>query len=90
MMAGCVIRTVARWMPRFMAYTVGLIALGAIAGTLFYCALGPFFVDGMSARELAKNGVANGAFLAFIWAPGGAFVICVMQAHRRAERRDEP
>ncbi|MGA1205581.1 MAG: hypothetical protein ACO3ZW_07215 [Opitutales bacterium] len=40
----------------------------------------------LSVAEMSLNGFKDGAFLAFIWAPGVGLVACLMIRHRKATR----
>ncbi len=81
--AGRALRAAAFWELRWLGWVGLAVAAGAVAGTLLFAlawTLLPF------ERELAgmlAQGARDGAFYVFIWAPGGAFILCVIEARRR-------
>lgn len=68
------------WLFLWLGLTLGITLAGGILGMILFTTLGPLFVDDLSFTELLKNGVRDGSFYAFLWAPGLSIVACVMHA----------
>jgi len=76
-------RSIARW----HAWTAGITATGSVVGSLLFLLVGTVAGMELSARQLLVNGLRDGGFYAFIWAPGCAMVLCLMHAHKQAQIR---
>jgi hypothetical protein len=73
-------RPVARW----HAWTASITAAGSVLGGILFLAVGTIAGMELSARQLLLNGLRDGGFYAFIWAPGCAMVLCLIHAHNQA------
>ena len=72
-----------------LVYTVALIAAGALIGMAAFVVVGTLAGMDYTVAEMAASGLRNGGFFMFMWAPGIAMVICMIQARRRWERKGE-
>jgi hypothetical protein len=86
-LSGGKIAAALRWPFWFLAYALGIVALGAPAGAAAFALLGKLFVPEMSVGELALNGTRIGAILAGVWAPGVAIVLCFIRGKKERDRR---
>lgn len=82
----CAAVAVARWQVRWMGWVGTAVAVGACLGMLLFAAAWLLLPLDRNLPSMIAQGARDGAFYVFIWAPGGAFVLCVMEA-RRASRR---
>lgn len=71
---------------RFIGYTLGITAVGAVAGGLAFQIFGRLFVPEMTYAELSLSGLRVGAILAGVWAPGVAIVLCFMWGKKQRDR----
>lgn len=73
-------RRVSRWVCRWHGMVVLGLSAGALAGGILYPLGGILLnMEGSPARFLL-NGIRDGAWYLLVWTPGGALVICFMQA----------
>lgn len=72
---------------QFTFHLAAIVAVGAVAGALLF-SLGEILFDfeGPFAYRISR-GVLDGAFLAFVWAPGAAIVILTAKIHQQRKRR---
>lgn len=73
---------------RFLAWLIGVIAIGIVLGALSFAVLGPLFTLAYSTTELARLGAQKIGFLAMIWAPGVALVMTVKHAYEQRRSPD--
>lgn len=57
--------------------------LGGLLGALLFPLAGSLLRMDLTLLEMARNGFRDGAFLAFIWAPGASFIVVVMAAYEK-------
>ena len=67
-----------KWLSVWIGITAGITLAGAVLGALLFPVGGVLFGYQVEIQTMAWNGLQDGGFLAFIWAPGISFVICVM------------
>ena len=82
------LRIAIRWFPTFLLFALAITAVGAVIGLVAYSLAGPALDGGRSLGQLAIKGLQDGAFLAGIWAPGTAFVLCFVRAHSVRVKRE--
>ena len=78
---GNYLKIVIYWASLFVGYMLVIIIAGAIVGALFYPLAGILFGMNYSILFMTQKGIADLAFLALIWAPGSAIVLCFIKAH---------
>ena len=86
-LVGFLLRGILFWGALVLVYTVAFIAAGALIGMTAFVVVGTVAGMDYTIAEMAASGLRNGAFFMFMWAPGLAMVICMIQARRRWERR---
>ncbi|MCC5839481.1 MAG: hypothetical protein JJT96_05085 [Opitutales bacterium] len=69
------------WMCRWVGMVAGLSLAGGMIGCALFSLAALVFSFDRSFASLAFQGFRDGAFYVFIWAPGLAFILCVMEAH---------
>jgi len=63
---------------------MGLMTLaGGLLGSVLFPVVGSLLGMDLTLPEMAGNGFRDGAFYAFIWAPGASFVAVVMAVHEK-------
>lgn len=72
-----------RWPVYFLAWVLGLTALGAAAGALLFPLGGLLFNADATLLQLARRGMRFLGFIFFIWAPAIGITACVMRAWRK-------
>ena len=70
-----------RWFSWWLFMVVGICLQGGLSGALLFPLVGSLLGVDYSLAEMSISGLKDGAFLALIWAPGTAFVVCLMRAH---------
>jgi TM2 domain-containing membrane protein YozV len=60
---------------------------GALIGAIGFPIIGPLFGSHRTLLEHAMAGAQHLGFVALIWAPAIALVLCVMRAYRNKSRR---
>ncbi len=75
------------WMGRWLGWVGLAVAAGGVLGALVFYLAGICFTFDRTLAELVKQGVRDGAFYFLVWAPGGAAVICLMEARARSHRK---
>ncbi|HEX9785740.1 MAG TPA: hypothetical protein VGA56_23785 [Opitutaceae bacterium] len=75
-----------RYLYFFLGWTLGITAGGAIIGAISFPLVGSLLGAEGSSWELTLSGARDLAFLAFIWAPGTAIVLCFHRIYR--DRQD--
>lgn len=70
------------WAVYFIFWLLAIIGGGALIGAISFPLLGPAFGSTRSPLEHALTGARHLGFIALIWAPGIALVLCVMRAYR--------
>lgn len=68
------------WIWRWHGMVAIALLVGACIGSFLYLIGGSLLGMEGSAVEFARRGAADGAFYFFIWCPGGALIVCFMQA----------
>ncbi len=69
-----------RWIPAWLALTLAMTIAGAVTGAMAFPVGGWVFGYELGIDVMAWNGIKDGAFLTFIWAPGASFVVCLILA----------
>lgn len=77
---------VTRWLLLWLVWTCGIVLAGALLGAVLFPLLGRLGGSSKDLGALALLGVRNLGFYAFVWAPGAAIVLVVMDEAKR--RRD--
>ena len=77
-----------RWFLLWLFIVLGMCLQGALVGGILFIVGGLLLGMDLSVAELALNGVKDGAFLAFIWAPGTGIVVCFMQAYGQVRKSE--
>ena len=72
-----------KWCLAWAGLTLAITIAGALTGCLLFTAGGHLLDFEMGTREMVWNGIKDGGFYAFIWAPGLSFVICLMLGRSR-------
>ena len=72
------------WFPYALMWIILICLAGAVAGAVIYPLVGLIFSLQTSSGALALRGMREFSFLAMIWAPGLALVLCVRRAYLRA------
>lgn len=67
-----------KWLAVWLGMTFGITLAGALAGALLFPVGGFLFGYDLGMGTMLWNGLKDGGFYAFIWAPGVSFVVCVM------------
>ncbi|GHC05200.1 hypothetical protein [Cerasicoccus arenae] len=76
------------WPFCFLGYYAAVVLVGAIIGALGFSLIGALTNPDLTMAHRAMLGVGNGGELAGkVWAPAISLVLCVMQAHRRNQRK---
>lgn len=75
------------WLWWFIAYTIIILEIGAIAGALLFATIGALTHPQMDIILRAEMGLADGFLYAGVWAGGIAIVLCFMRAHRLNRQR---
>ncbi len=71
----------------FLAWTLGITAAGGIVGAITFPLVGSLAgIEGTLSQQ-ALSGARQLAFLALIWAPGGATVLCFHRIYRDRHSR---
>jgi hypothetical protein len=74
------------WITGWFLLVAGITLAGGCLGALLFPLAGMCLRMDLSVAEMSLNGFKDGAFLAFIWAPGVGLVACLMIRHRKATR----
>jgi hypothetical protein len=75
------------WAVYFLFWATAVVLLGAVAGAIGFVLLGPLFGSIESPLRQAIAGARHLGFIALIWAPGIALVLCVMRAYRNKQKQ---
>jgi hypothetical protein len=75
------------WAAYFFFWLLMITGGGALIGAIGFALLGPLFGSVQTPFEHAVAGARHLGFVAVIWAPGIALVLCVMRAHRNNQTR---
>jgi len=79
-----------RWIVFWVLIVAGMCLQGALVGAILFPLAGSLLGMEMSLTEMAHNGIKEGAFLAFIWAPGTATMACFMRIHSQRPELQGP
>jgi len=74
------------WAVYFLFWLLATIIGGALIGLICFPLFGPAFGSALSPLEHAQAGARHVGFIALIWAPAIALVLCVMRAYRNKQR----
>jgi len=74
------------WALYFIFWFLVVVAAGAMAGAVGFPLLGPLFGSKLGPVGHALAGARHIGFVAMIWAPGVALVLCVVRAHRNKSK----
>jgi len=66
----------------FIFWFILVVFTGAIVGAISFPLLGPLFGSTLTPFEHAIAGARHLGFIAMIWAPGVALVLCVIRTYR--------
>jgi hypothetical protein len=75
------------WAIYFFFWTIAVVLFGAAAGAIGFVLFGPFFGSTESPLRHAIAGARHLGFIALIWAPGIALVLCVMRGYRNKQKQ---
>jgi len=75
------------WAAYFVFWLVAVVLAAALVGAIGFSLLGPLFGSTRSVGEHAVAGARHVGFIALIWAPGIALVLCVVRAYRNNQKR---
>ena len=70
-----------RWLSLWLLIVLGMCLQGALVGAVLFILGGRLLGMDLTLGELTLNGIKDGAFLAFIWAPGTGIVVCFIKAY---------
>jgi len=70
------------WKVYFIFWFKLVVLAGAAVGAIGFPLLGPLFGSTLTATEHVVAGARHLGFVAMIWAPGIALVLCVVRAYR--------
>ena len=76
------------WTARWLALLAGICAAGAIVGGILFPVFGHRLRMDLGTREMVRNGLLDGGFLALILAPGISLVVCLMWARSRGGEKN--
>ena len=68
------------WGFLFLSYIVVITLAGAIIGAIFYPLVGTILGFNHTVLFMIKKGMLDISYLALVWAPGGAIVLCFIKA----------
>ena len=74
------------WFGLGLVIIVVMVSIGALLGGTLYPLVGVVIGKDLPILRMLRLGVMDGAFLAFIWAPGLSIVLCIAGAYEK--RRD--
>ena len=77
-----------RWLAWFSFFTMSIVMLGALTGALLFPAVGKLLQIDAPFTKLAWNGLHQLGFLALVWAPGTAFVLCLMKGYGESREKN--
>jgi len=75
------------WAVYFLFWATAVVLLGAVAGAIGFVLLGPLFGSAEPPLRHAIAGARHLGFIALIWAPGIALVLCVMRVYRNKQKQ---
>jgi hypothetical protein len=75
------------WATYFLFWFMVVVLAGALAGAVGFSLLGPLFGSSRTPAEHAIAGARHLGFVAMIWAPGIALVLCVTRAYRNKSKQ---
>jgi hypothetical protein len=70
------------WTVYFIFWLLAIVVGGALVGGISFPIFGPLFGSTRTPLEHAIAGTRHLGFIALIWAPGIALVLCVIRAYR--------
>ena len=68
------------WGFLFLSYILGITLAGTIIGAIFYPLAGTILGFNHTILFMIKKGMLDISYLALVWAPGGAIVLCFIKA----------
>ena len=74
-------------MVYFLFCFLVVVLAGAILGAISFPLLGPLFGSNHTPGQHAIAGARHLGFIAMIWAPGLALVLCAIRAHRNKQKQ---
>ena len=75
------------WTVYFLFWLFAVIGGGALIGAISFPLVGPVFGSTLPPLEHALTGARHLGFIAMIWAPGIALVLCVRRTYRNKQAR---
>lgn len=75
------------WTVYLVFWLFVIVGVGALIGAISFPLLGPFFGSDLTAEKHALAGARHVGFIASIWAPAIAIVLCVIRAHRNKQKQ---
>lgn len=75
------------WSAYFVFWLVTVVLAAALIGALGFSLLGPLLGSTRTVGEHAMAGAHHVGFIALIWAPGIALVLCVVRAYRNKKKQ---
>jgi len=75
------------WAVYFLFWVAAVVLAGAVVGAIGFPLLGPLFGSMLTPTAHALAGARHLGFVALIWAPGIALVLCVVRANRNKQKR---
>ena len=78
------LRSVFSWELRWLGWLGAAVTAGGVVGTVLFALAWLVLPLDRGLGGMLAQGARDGAFYVFIWAPGGAFIICVIEARKRA------
>jgi len=75
------------WSAYFFFWLGAVVLAAALMGAIAFPLLGPLFGSKRSVGEHAIAGARHLGFIALIWAPGIALVLCVVRAYRNKQKQ---
>lgn len=75
------------WAVYFLFWLLAIVAGGALVGALSFPLAGPAFGSTLTPLEHVFTGARHLGFIALIWAPGIALVLCVRRAYHNKQQR---
>ena len=76
-------KSIGYWTGWFIIYVGGIVALGAVVGSILYAIAGSFSHPDLHWTQRMLFGLRDGSQYAGVWAGGLSIVICFMKGHKQ-------